>query len=107
MDQPIEPNRKRGKPGATTTALLLQPSDAVNNKRRKDILDEEDFDDETEPISIHHAKRQMIAANIEVNDTQLATQPNQNKEVKFCPTCNVQMKKKYYYYCPNKCTKTK
>ena len=107
MDQPIEPNRKRGKPGATTTALLLQPSDAANNKRRKDILDEEDFDDETEQISIHQAKRQMIATNKEVNDTQLTIQPSKNKVVKFCQTCNTQMKMKKHYYCQNKCTKKK
>jgi hypothetical protein len=55
----------------------LRPSDAFENKRRKDILDEEDFCDETEPISINHAKRQMIATNMEVNDTQLIKQHNQ------------------------------
>ena len=84
LDIPLNNKPKRGAKLKRRPCLQLQPDDCVQNVENV-IIDSEPDDDE------NNAKRAKT-----VRDCL--------NEIK-CPKCNVSMKKKRAFYCPNGCTK--
>lgn len=93
MDIPLNNKPKRGAKKKTRSCLQHQPSDSVQNEENAILESDEDSD-------IDSVQAPKSSKRQKPNDAVLSTE-------NICKTCNVIMKKKRGFYCPNGCTKKK
>ena len=94
MNVPIEPNRKKGRPKATATALQRQQE---NIQEPRGIVEEE------QDGNLLVTRQTQPRRNASATQRSVLPIPIDTEE-QNCPKCGSLMKKKRYLYCPNKCS---
>lgn len=90
MNIPIEPNRKRGRPKATASALQRQDEN-IEEDRGIDG----DEDDNENPLLRRTQRRQQKRNAAQLESTRIQpTQDQYNEQNKNCPKCDAVMLKK-------------